>query len=477
MSKESRTGSKKNKASSNSNSSSSDKSISSDESGCNKGGTRETVQQFIESFGVPKWLVSGGITSVMALCLGVGIAGILYLFNLTSAISMPLLLAAVVAVVAYPLIKLGDKVKLPRVISSVLVIMLILGLGWGTVQITINGVVDQAPYIAERVTDGAEVLADASRNVLVNNLGIPEESVNEYIDQLIEGVSGIFSGAISAENGTATPPANDHPDGVSTDSTPTATTPTNFGAIGSTMLQGAGAVGNILSGLAGGIFSIFIFLVFLYYFLSDFEKIRDWLSNNLFADNRLGKSIINDISYSLSGYFRATTLTAIIVAVAIGIPLWILGIPPTLIIPIIIITVLTAYIPFLGALIASAFTVLIAFAVGGIPIALASIVIMLIANNVLQTFVSNKLMGDYLKLHPLAVLIATLFGTVAMGLVGAALGAPFLAIGIAIYKRVQKFKKGELTDKDLEERAHSNEYLASLASPIMRLLKKRAEAT
>jgi len=441
-----------------------------------KTSARETVQQFIESFGVPKWLVSGGITSVMALCLAVGIAGILYLFNLTSAISMPLLLAAVVAVVAYPLIKLGDKIKLPRAISSVLVILLLLGLGWGTVQITVNGVVDQAPYIAERVTEGAVGLADASRDVLVNNLGIPEESVDDYIDQLVEGVSGIFtgtSGANGAGNGATAPPNNGTTPSGETNAVNTA----NFGAIGSTILQGAGAVGNILSGLAGGIFSVFIFLVFLYYFLSDFEKIRDWLSNNLFSDKRLGRSVINDVSYSLSGYFRATTLTAIIVAVAIGIPLWAMGIPLTLIIPIIIITVLTAYIPFLGALIASAFTVLIAFAVGGIYYALIAIVVMLIANNVLQTFVSNKLMGDYLKLHPLAVLIATLFGTVAMGLVGAALGAPFLAIGIAIYHRIQKFRKGELTDEDLEERVHSNEYLTALYAPIKRLLGRgRAQA-
>lgn len=438
-----------------------------------KNSARETVQQFIESFGVPKWLVSGGITSVMALCLGVGIAGILYLFNLTSAISMPLLLAAVVAVVAYPLVKLGDKIRLPRVISSILVIVLLLGLGWGTVQITVNGVVDQAPYIAERVTEGAVGLADASKDVLVNNLGIPEESVDDYIDQLIEGVSGIFTGTAGTDNGATAPAVNGN--GVPAE-TGTAD-PVNFGAIGSTILQGAGAVGSILSGLAGGIFSVFIFLVFLYYFLSDFERIRDWLSDNLFADKRLGKSIINDVSYSLSGYFRATTLTAIIVAVAIGIPLWLMGIPLTLITPIIIITVLTAYIPFLGALIASAFTVLIAFAVGGIPLALVAIVVMLIANNVLQTFVSNKLMGDYLKLHPLAVLIATLFGTVAMGLVGAALGAPFLAIGIAIYKRVQKFRKGELTDEDLEERVHSNDYLEALAAPIKKLLRKAKTAS
>jgi len=423
---------------------------------------REATQQFIESLGVPKWLVSGGLTSLMALLWGIGIAGALYLFNLTAAISIPLLLAAVVAVVAYPLVKLGDKIKLPRVISSVLAIALILGLVWATVQITVNGVIHQAPYIAEQVMDGAESLASVSQDALIE-LGVPEETVDSYIGQFTDGLSGIFGFANANGNGA-------DPYGNGADPYGNGVDATAVGDIGSTILQGANFVGGVLSGIAGGIFSIFIFIVFLYYFLSDFEKIRKWLSENIFKDKRLGTSAINDVVYSLSGYFRATTLTAIIVAVAIGIPLWILGVP--LIIPIIIITALTAYVPFIGALIASVFTVLIALAHGGIEMALIAIVIMLIANNVLQTFVSNKLMGDYLSLHPLAVLIATLFGTVAMGLTGAALGAPFLAIAIAIHKRVQKHRNGELTDEDMEERVHKNEEIDAIRDRIKKLFKK-----
>jgi predicted PurR-regulated permease PerM len=420
---------------------------------------RESLQQFIESFGVPKWLVSGGITSIMALCLGVGIAGILYIYNLTAAISVPLLLAAVVAVVAFPLVKLGDKIRLPRAISSVLVIFLLLGLGGLTAQITFNGVISQAPAIGQQITTGVNDLAGYSKEAMVG-FGIPRETADGYISQLTNGITSIFTPGTLFGTG----------DGYVENGEEQTTTGADLGAIGSTILQGASAVGGFLSGLAGGILSVFFFVVFLYYFLSDFEKIRDWLSSNLFADKRLGISVLNDVTYSLSGYFRATTLTAVIVAIAIGIPLWLLEVP--LVVPIIIVTILTAYIPFIGALIASAFTVLIALASGGIYLALIAIVIMLIANNVLQTFVSNKLMGDYLNLHPLAVLIATLFGMVAMGLVGAALGAPFLAIGIAIYRRIKKAKRGELTDKDLEERIHNNESLHNLFEPITKLFKR-----
>jgi len=423
---------------------------------------RQSAVQFFASFGVPKWLISGALTSVLALLMGVGIAGILYLFNLTSMVSVPLFLAAVVAVVAFPLVRWFDKLRVPRILSAVLVIVLIIGLVFATVQITINGVVSQAPAIGQQVTSGMNDLANYTRDFLVDTVSIPEDTVDDYMDQLITSVGGIFAGggdgAVPGESGEG------YEYGA----------PIDFGTIGTTILQGAGMVGGWLSGLAGGIFSIFLFLVFLFYFLTDYDRIRDWLSDKLFSHKHLGISVINDVTYSLSGYFRATTLTAIIVSIAIGIPLWLLGVP--LIIPIIIITILTAYIPFLGALIASAFTVLIALASGGIYMALIAIVIMLIANNVLQTFVSNKLMGDYLNLHPLAVLIATLFGTVALGILGATFGAPLLAIGIAIYQRVQKYKRGELTEADLEERKHDNEFLEAMIAPIRRLLKREKAA-
>ena len=441
---------------------------------------RESAQDFIEQFGVPRWLVSGGLTSLMILFLGVGIAGFLYLFNLTSAVSVPLLLAAVVAVIAYPLVKLGDKIKLPRVISSVLVIALILGLAYGTIHVTFTGVVSQAPVIGRQIADGANDLSEYAQDLLIS-AGVPTETVDGYMQQINDGIGAIFTGTgngngYNGTNGTngntGTTNGAAYTDYNVIDGT---TTPTGLSNIGSGILQGASAIGNFLTGLAGGIFSAFIFLVFLYYFLSDFERIRDWISTRIFKDPRLGRIVINDVTYSLSGYFRATTLTAVIVAIAIGIPLWIMGVP--LIIPIIIVTVLTAYIPFLGAIIASVFTVLIALAHGGIYFALIAIVVMLIANNVLQTFVNNKLMGDYLNLHPLAVLIATLFGTVVLGLLGGALGAPFLAIGIAVYHRIKMARDGELSDNDLEERRHNDgESLVGLIGPLKRLLDSRKAA-
>ncbi|MCL2526104.1 MAG: AI-2E family transporter [Coriobacteriia bacterium] len=452
-----------------------------------RGRARANAQAFLESFGVPRWLVAGGLTFLMLILWGVGIAGGLYLFNWSSAISIPLLLAVVVAVVAFPLVKWFDKLHLPRIISSILVIFLILGLGYGTVHVTITGVVNQAPAIGRQLSSGATDLMNYTRDGLIS-IGLPERTIDSYVEQVSDSISQIFTGAAdSGILGTDTSPDPIDPaDNGSVTATATAAAGTDTSAltdyavgagagtginnIGQSIMQGAGTIGRLLTGLAGALFSTFIFLVFLFYFLNDFERIRDWISERMFKDKRLGKSVISDVTYSLSGYFRATTLTAVIVSISIGIPLWIMGVP--LIIPIIIVTILTTYVPFLGAMIASAFTVLIALAAGGLYYALIAIVVMLIANNVLQTFVSNKLMGDYLNLHPLAVLIATLFGTVALGLLGGALGAPFLAIGIAVYLRVKKYHSGELTEKDLEERVHKNDELKALAAPFKKIFKR-----
>ena len=67
-----------------------------------------------------------------------------------------------------------------------------------------------------------------------------------------------------------------------------------------------------------------------------------------------------------------------------------------------------AYIPFLGAWAAGAFTVLIALGSQGTEAAIVMTVIVLLANGALQQLVQPIAMGAALGIHPLAVLIVTI---------------------------------------------------------------------
>ena len=71
-----------------------------------------------------------------------------------------------------------------------------------------------------------------------------------------------------------------------------------------------------------------------------------------------------------------------------------------------------------------AFAVVVALGEQGLPVALAMLAIVLLANNTIQNFFEPFAFGRSLRLHPLVVLVATTAGTLLFGLMGALLAAP-----------------------------------------------------
>ena len=83
-----------------------------------------------------------------------------------------------------------------------------------------------------------------------------------------------------------------------------------------------------------------------------------------------------------------------------------------------------AYIPYLGAWSAGAFTVLLALGSQGTTTALIMAVIVLLANGILQQMIQPIAFGAALGIHPLAVLIVTIAGGSLFGMIGLVLAAP-----------------------------------------------------
>ncbi len=148
----------------------------------------------------------------------------------------------------------------------------------------------------------------------------------------------------------------------------------------------------------------------------------------------MGLGIVDDAVHALRGYFRATTITGLVVSVTIGLAMLLLGIP--LAGAVVIVTFLTCYIPFFGAIISGAFAFLIALGTSGLTQAILILVIVLVAQNVLQTIINARVMGDSLNLSPLVVLVVTMLGSIFAGLLGAALAAPVTALLISAGKRL-----------------------------------------
>jgi predicted PurR-regulated permease PerM len=91
-----------------------------------------------------------------------------------------------------------------------------------------------------------------------------------------------------------------------------------------------------------------------------------------------------------------------------------------------------AYIPYLGAWSAGAFTVLIALGSEGSSAAITMAIVVLLANGILQQMIQPIAYGAALGIHPLAVLIVTIAGGCLFGAIGLILAAPLTSACVKI---------------------------------------------
>ena len=86
----------------------------------------------------------------------------------------------------------------------------------------------------------------------------------------------------------------------------------------------------------------------------------------------------------------------------IGGAAWLLGIPLAFTIG--VVTLVTSYVPYLGAIVSGAFATLIALGSNGIDTAIVILIVILVVQNIVQTIVLVGLAGNALSLHPIVVL-------------------------------------------------------------------------
>jgi predicted PurR-regulated permease PerM len=98
------------------------------------------------------------------------------------------------------------------------------------------------------------------------------------------------------------------------------------------------------------------------------------------------------------------------------------------------VTFVAAYIPYLGAWGAGAFSVLVALGGAGTDAAIGMIVVQLLANGILQQLIQPVAYGAALGIHPLAVLVVTIGGGALFGAAGLILAAPLTSAIVRISK-------------------------------------------
>ena len=206
------------------------------------------------------------------------------------------------------------------------------------------------------------------------------------------------------------------------------------------------------SGIAAFLFGGFTALFLLFYLLSDWRGVSGWVGRHLGVPDDLGTILVDDAASAMRIYFYALTLANLPVAVAVGIIMWLLGLP--LVVPVALVTLITAYIPYLGAIISALFAALVALGAGGLTDAVIIIVAIIGLQNIIDPIITNYMASDKLDMHPIVTLISTLVGGILFGALGAFLANPVTAVLIDAQKRIQAYQSEQQPGDDQNQEFH-----------------------
>jgi predicted PurR-regulated permease PerM len=193
------------------------------------------------------------------------------------------------------------------------------------------------------------------------------------------------------------------------------------------LLDSLGSIGTLV--IAG---SVFIFGVI--FFLLTPNKIWDWFVGWLPERVEEPVNISGRLAWgSISGYTRGIVIIAFADATLVFIGLTILQVPlaPALS----AVVFLGAFIPVIGAPVATFFAAVVALAERGPVIALLVIILTVIVGSFDGDVLQPLVMGKAVNLHPLAIILAIAAGSIALGIVGALIAVPIAGAvyGVAKY--------------------------------------------
>lgn len=197
----------------------------------------------------------------------------------------------------------------------------------------------------------------------------------------------------------------------------------NVSTVASSVLAAGTAVGEVVTALVVTVFATF-------FFVDQGDRIFSWLVRLL--PSGVQPSVCGAgyrAWYVLSGWIGGTAVVAIIHGLVIGIVLAALGVPLAL--PLALVITVGSFLPVVGIFIGGALAVLVALLAKGWVIALV-VVLVVVAEDQLEAHLLQPLVvGRAVQLHPVAIVVALTAGAVVAGFWGALLAVPVAAAGNA----------------------------------------------
>jgi putative heme transporter len=339
------------------------------------------------AFRTPQWLRDIGRSSWLLVGLLLLVVGLIWLLAATYTIVGPMVCALIVSVVAMPLVRMLDR-HMPRALAAALVLLAVAAIAILVVVVVIAGITGQSAELSAALAAGVDRLQGWLTSVGVDT---------------------------SSAAGAAATAKHAAPQMVST------------------VVHG---VVSGIRGLASVLFGLSFAALGTFFLLKDGPRMRNWVDRHAGLSEPLARTISGSVITSLRGYFRGVTFVAAFNGVIVGVAALLLDVP--LAGTIAVVSFVTAYVPYIGAFVAGAFAVLIALGAQGTGVAIAMLVVVLLANGLLQNLFQPFAMGSALDLNPLVVLVVTIGAGCLFGMLGLVLAAPLVSAVVRIGKALDR---------------------------------------
>jgi predicted PurR-regulated permease PerM len=334
------------------------------------------------TFAAPPWLRDLGLTSWFLIGCFALLAGLAWVLGTAETIVGPVIIAMIIATVSMPLVGGMNRHRVPRAAGAALVLVALGIVAGFIVVLVIGGITAQRAEITESANAAA-----AHGESWLKSLGVDQS-----------GASGASASVKS-----------------------------DVPKIISTLVKG---VVSGLQGITSLVFGLSLAGLCTFFLLKDGPSMRRWVDRHLGVPQPVGETITRGVIRSLRGYFRGVTIVAAFNGAVVGLGALVLDVP--LAGTIAVVTFVTAYVPFIGAFVAGAFAVVLALGGQGTSTALIMLVIVLLANGLLQNLLQPFAMGSALDLSPFVVLVVTIGSGCLFGMMGLVLAAPLTSAAVHI---------------------------------------------
>jgi predicted PurR-regulated permease PerM len=331
----------------------------------------------MRELGVPPWLVRWAIIALCLGAIGLLVVALILIALRVRFISIAVLIGFAEVSLLWPLVKWLRARRVPQVIAAIVCVVGFLSFFALLLVFVIAEVVRASPRIADEVVGAFGETIEWLRS---GPFGVDDRTVQDILDQLQDFVGGFISG------------------------------------VGSTVASGLSVITNLIT-------VVLIATFFAIFALASGDRLWVQFTGILAPEHRLpATAAFRSAMRTTGAWFYASVVTGLVDGFLIGFGLWVLDVP--LAVAIGALTFMLAFIPLLGATIAGAVAVAVAFVSGGLTTAIWALIIVLVVQQIEGNVLSPLLMARAVSFHPLIILVLTTTAATLFGMPGLFLAVP-----------------------------------------------------